>query len=43
LELGEVVGDPQEAIRAVEVYQEYLVQIRDSPEVQVEQRIGGLL
>jgi hypothetical protein len=42
-EPGEVVGDPQEAIRVTKVYQESPVQIRDSPEVQVEQGMGGLL
>jgi hypothetical protein len=42
-EPGEVVGDPQEAIEAAEVYQESLVQIRDSPEVQVVQGMGGLM
>jgi hypothetical protein len=38
-----VVGDPQEAIRVAEVYQEYLALIKDSPEVQVEQGTGALL
>jgi hypothetical protein len=42
-ELGEVVGDPQEAIEVTEFYQESPVKIRDSHEVQVVQGVGGLM
>jgi hypothetical protein len=42
-ESGEGIGDPQEGIEAVTVYQESPVQIRDFPEVQAAQGMGALL
>ena len=42
-ESGEEIGNPQEDVEALRVFQESPVQVRDSPEVQVVRGMGELM